>query len=130
MILDTDFLIDLLHREESAVEKAVEVEDQRLPQRVPLLAVYELFVGVGASSMGDRERRTIRRVLAPRTVPELTERIAQRAGIVQGELHDAGEGIGAADAVIGATGLVFGEPVLTRKVELFERIPGVVVETY
>lgn len=130
MILDTDFLIDVMNSDEGALEKAVELEDRRIPQRVPLMAVYELFIGIGAGALPERERRKIRGVLEPRTVPAMTEQVAERAGIVQGELMAAGEGIGAVDAIIGATGQILEEPVLTRNVEHFERIPGLDIETY
>lgn len=130
MILDSSFLIHVMSRHDGALEKLDEIEERGVPQRIPALAVYELYVGVGRGSLPDRERGKIQRVLRPRTFYEVDRDLAARGGLVEGELSAAGERIGAADALIGATALRFDEPVLTANPDHFERIPEVEVETY
>ncbi|MDX1747385.1 MAG: PIN domain-containing protein [Halobacteriales archaeon] len=130
MILDTSFFIDLIDGDEGAIDMARRLEDNGIPQRIPAQVVYELFVGVGYTDTPDEEVGTLEGVLAARPVVETTEAIAARAGRMDGRLRRDGVRIAVSDLIIGATGLAYDEPVVTRDVEDFERIPGVDVATY
>lgn len=130
MILDSSFLIHVMSGHDGALQKLDEIEDRGVPQRIPALAVYELYIGVGIGDLPDREREKIQRVLRPRTFYEVDRDLAARGGLIEGELSAAGNRLGAADSLIGATAVRFDEPVLTANPDHFERIPGVVVETY
>lgn len=50
--------------------------------------------------------------------------------VLDGELARRGETIGPIDAVIAATALHLGEPVVTRNRRDFERVPGLRVVSY
>jgi len=130
MILDTSFLVDVMNDDEAALAKVDEIERDRLTQRVPAMTVQELFIGVGASEIPTAERRKIRRIVDSRPIVETTPEIARKAGRIDGRLRSEGERIDAGDATIGATGLVFDEPVVTGNGKHFERIPELEVETY
>lgn len=130
MILDTSFLIDVMNADEAALAKIDEIEGNGVEQNVPAMALQELYIGVGATELPDRERRQIERVVEPRPVLPTTEEIARKAGRIDGTLRRRGERIDAGDAAIGATGVVRDEPVLTGNVDHFERIPGLEVERY
>lgn len=132
MIFDTSFLIDLMNNADAAVEKAIEIEASTVPQRVPLLVIYELFTGVGKGSMPDQERQKIQRVLSPRQIEGADEALARQAGLLDGELQAGhnGRAIGAVDALVAATGLRFDEPVVTRDPDDFDGIDGLDVEVY
>lgn len=131
MILDTSFLIDIMNGLDEAAEKAIEVEAANVPQRVPLLVIYELFTGVGKGSLPEQEQRKIQRVLASRRVSDVDEAMVRRAGILDGELQGSGgRAIGAVDAIVAATGLRFEEPVVTGDPGDFNGIDGLEVETY
>lgn len=61
----------------------------------------------------------------------MTPSIARKAGRIAGELGRQGEPLNdPGDELIGATGLVREEPVLTKTVDHFARIPNLEVETY
>lgn len=61
----------------------------------------------------------------------MTPAIARKAGRIAGTLTATGRALNdPGDEIIGATGIVHDEPVLTANVEHFERIPDLTVEAY
>ncbi|MFC6724223.1 PIN domain-containing protein [Halobium palmae] len=130
MILDTSFLVGLLDADQGAIRRARELEDDGVVRKAPAMAVLELYVGVGKVARSEREERRVRRVVDSLTVVEMDERVAIRAGRVVGELLGDGLPLGKGDPAIGATALIESEPVLTRNVDGFRRIPNLDVETY
>jgi tRNA(fMet)-specific endonuclease VapC len=57
----------------------------------------------------------------------ITPEIPDRAAVIYGELHRAGQLIPDADLIIGVTALVHGLEMVTNNVRHFARIPGLVV---
>jgi len=92
--------------------------------------VYELNVGGGYGDRPDAAVEALDRVLRGRPIVDTRASIARRAGRIDGQLRRDGARLSTSDLIIGAIGLAFDEPVLTRNVDDFERIPGVAVETY
>jgi predicted nucleic acid-binding protein len=130
MILDTSFLLDLIDDDPAATTLAEEFESTGVPQRVPAQVVYELYAGVGYTDTPKGEILILDSVLAARPLVETTSEVAKKAGRIDGELRREGERIPPNDLVIGATGLVHDEPVVTRNTDDFERVPGLQVTTY
>jgi predicted nucleic acid-binding protein len=130
MILDTSFLIDVMNTDDAALGKVDEIEAGGIDQNVPAMTLQELYIGVGASDLPERERRKIEYVVESRPILPTTEEIARKAGRIDGRLRKRGERIDLGDATIGATGIVRDEPVITRNPEHFQRIPGLDVESY
>ncbi len=130
MILDTSFFLDLIDGDQGATAMAAALEDAGVPQRVPVQVVYELYVGVGYTERTEEEVRTLEAVLSGRPTVETTARIAKKAGRIDGRLRRQGERVAVNDIVVGATAAVHDEPVVTRNVEDFERIPGVELAEY
>lgn len=130
MILDTSFLVDLMYREERAIEKATEIEDENREVNVPTTVVYELFLGVGAGGMPAKEREKIARVVGSRTIVPLTESIAETAGEFNGNLMGTHEEMKPIDALVAGTGIELDEPVLTDDADDFSKAPGLEIETY
>lgn len=89
-----------------------------------------MYYGVGRTDRTDEERERIETVLASKPVHPADATVMRKAGRLAGELAADGEPIDDGDVVIGATAAVVDEPVLTRNVEHFERLPDVAVETY
>lgn len=131
MILDTEFFISLRAEEEPALELAADLEAAGVPARVPTIVVEELYVGVGAGASPTENARKYEALVANKPVVPLDERIARRAGTLEGEhlTSDAKPELGPADAVVAATGLVHGEAVVTNDGD-FEDVDGLAVETY
>lgn len=133
MILDSSFLIDIEANHEAALSKARVIEANGAPRRVPMVVVFELYISVGKGTQTETNRQNVDRVLQSLPIVGLTEPIAKRAGIIEGELQadDRGdEGIGPADAIIAATALEYEEPIVTDDPDDFERVDGVAIETY
>ncbi|WP_254861894.1 type II toxin-antitoxin system VapC family toxin [Halovivax gelatinilyticus] len=130
MILDTSFLIDLMHGDDDAVEMAETIESDLRQQRVSSMTLFELYYGVARSTRSDAERKRIETVLDSKPVQPADSAVMRKAGRLAGELMNEGNAVDDSDVVIGATAAMLDEPVLTRNVDDFERIPGVDVETY
>jgi len=130
MILDTSFLIDVMRSEAAALAQAQQLEVEQVPQRVPGIVVFELFVGVGHTDRCEEERDRIESVLDARPVLDLDRQTLRKAGRIKGELMASGDDLGTGDALVGATGVVRDEPVLTRNESDFEPIPDLEVRTY
>lgn len=131
MILDTDFFISLRAEDEGALELAAELEAAGVPTRVPTIVVEELYVGVGAGASTAENARTYEALVANKPIIPLDERIARRAGTLEGEhlTSDSKPDLGPADAVVAATGLVYEEAVVTNDGD-FEDVDGLAVESY
>lgn len=130
MILDTTFLIDVMRDDEAAVSRAADLERDRTPQRVPGIVVFELFIGVGHTDRTAAETDRIEAVVDARPVLDLDEATLRKAGRIKGRLLAEDDDVGTGDVLVGATGVVHDEPVLTRNEADFERIPGVEVRSY
>ena len=133
MILDTSFLIDVQRGFGPAVDRATTMESANRPRRIPLVVVYELFLGVGKGTKTEANRRRIQRLLERFSLVSPTESIAKRAGFLDGTLRrERGSKIGPPDAIVAATALEYDEPVLTGDLTDFEKVPSAElrVETY
>jgi predicted nucleic acid-binding protein len=130
MILDTSFLVDVMNGDPSALSQVDRIEADNTEQVVPAMTLQELYIGVGASELPERERRKIASVVEARPVLPTSAEIARKAGTIDGQLRSDGQRINVGDATIGATGVVREEPVLTGDPEHFERIPGLDVVGY
>mgnify|MGYP000179116402 CR=1 FL=1 len=125
MILDTNFLIDIDANRPDAIEKAREIEDAGVPRRVPHVVVFELWTAVGKGSETEANRGKFERVLDGLPRAETTDAIVKRAGEIEGRVQAADPndgGVGVADAVIAATAVHVGEPVVTDDGDFRRRI--------
>lgn len=130
MILDTSFLIDLLSGDADAAAEATAIDASPHLQRIPAIALYELYVGVGYSDRVAAEIEAIRPILDVRPLEPITPQIAAMAGRIDGMLQRKGERVSPPDVLVGATARHFDEPVLTGNPTDFDRIPDVSVRTY
>lgn len=131
VILDTCFLEDVAREDPAALERATALQADGVPERLSAMTLYELYWGVGYVDTPATERDAVDAVLETKEVYHITPEIARKAGRIAGHLASEGQSLGdPGDELIGATGVVHDEPVLTRSVEHFERIPGLEVEAY
>lgn len=131
MILDTSFVEDVSREDPAALERASELAADGVPERLSVLTVYELYWGIGYVETPQAEKDAVDAVLETKEVYEVTPEIARKAGRIAGELSSQGNPLNdPGDEIIGATGVVHDEPVLTKNVDHFKRIPGLEVETY
>lgn len=131
MILDTSFLEDVAREDAAALETATTIQEAEIPERVSVISLYELYWGVGYVDRPEAEIAEIGAVLETKELYPVTPEIARKAGRLAGHLSSIGEPLNdPGDELIAATGIVHEEPVLTRNVDHFERIPMLRVETY
>lgn len=131
MILDTSFVEDVGRGDEAAVEVAETLATEAVPERVSAMTLYELYWGVGYVGTPEAERDRVDAVLESKEVYQVTPPVARKAGRIAGSLTDEGRLLDdPGDEIVGATGVVHDEPVLTRNVDDFERIPGLEIESY
>lgn len=132
MILDTTYLIHLFRGRQDAFEKGVALAEEGVLQRVPAPVVFEL--SYGTARWGDvDERRKLDNALRMYPVVELTDQLAEKAGVLGARADetagaDADE-LDTVDPMVAAVADRYEEPVLTANVGDFERL-GVAVETY
>lgn len=131
MILDTSFVEDVARERPAAMERAWTLAAEGIPERLSAMALYELYWGVGYVDTPEDERDRVDAVLDTKDVYGVTPEVARKAGRIAGTLaregtplHDPG------GEIVGATGVVHDEPVLTANADHFDRIPGLQVETY
>ena len=130
MIEDTSFIIDLLHDVPEAVRYLELIEKANRPEKVASITVLELYEAVPQLDVPEDRQQQILDVLDTRHAIPADKRIMRKAGKISGELRARGEEIDREDCLIGATALLADEPVVTRNVDHFTRIDGLVVETY
>jgi predicted nucleic acid-binding protein len=131
MILDTSFLVALDAGESGARATAGELEASDAPLRIPTMAVQELYVAVGLGANAGDNARKFESLLANKPVVPLSDSIARKAGVLEGEhiASDAKPDLGPADAVVAATGLEHNEAVVTTDASDFETVDGLDVLT-
>ncbi|MDY6768743.1 MAG: PIN domain-containing protein [Candidatus Nanohaloarchaea archaeon] len=132
MILDTSFLIDLMHGEDQAREKLAALEAETVPVKMSSLSAFELFYGAERYVEPDEERQKIVAALDEAGAGRvgLSWETGRRAGKIKAELERDGRSIGAVDILIAATALEEETPLLTGNPDHFDRVPGLDVETY
>ncbi len=130
MILDTDFIIDVMNKENFAVEKLQRLSAYKAHFRVSAPTIFELWVGIALSKMPRDERMKVESALSDFDVLQLSLSTAQKAGEIHGTLLKARQEIDVVDSMIAGIALLENETVLTRNVKHFSRVRGLRVESY
>lgn len=88
-------------------------------------------MGVGAGAGSDENARAYDAILANEPTVSLDEHVARTAGRLEGEHLQSDEkpDLGPVDAVVAATGLTVGEPILSRDADL-ETVDGLSVRQW
>ncbi len=130
MIFDTSFLIDLMEREEKAVDKLKELEKQGEPLFTTAPTIFELHSGIARSKRTDEEKQKIMKVLLDKVILHFNTESAEKAGFIDGSLIKEGKRIGTVDSMICGIALVKNEKILTRNVKDFSKVKGIKIEPY
>ncbi len=130
VVLDTDFLIDLMRRHAGAVETLDGLLESPDSVGVSVISIMQLYHGVARAAVAEAEAAKIEGALKGLATYDMTREIAMSAGRVDGELASRGQAIDPADVIIGATALHRGEPLVTRNARHFSRIKGLRILGY
>ena len=133
MLLDTCFLIDIMREskkdiEGSAIRKLQSIEDLIL--NVSLFTVCELMGGVEKSSNPQSERSNVEFLLEHLRVIYPDTGFAVSYGEIYGYLSNSGTMIPQMDLLIGCQAKILNMPLITKDVDHFNRIKGLIVESY
>lgn len=119
IVADTDVLIDFLAGQEPAAARvALELEQGEL--HTTAITRFELLAG----ARGDRQRRSVLKLLAAVSPLALDAAAADRAAVVRRDLEKKGAAIGMADSLIAGIVLEARGILLTRNRAHFERVDG------
>ena len=125
-ILDTSFLIFLQRewsRGETGAARRYLAQDESEEFRISVISALEFLEGYRQTGDGER-------FLEPFPQLEVTEGVARIASRIRRTLRQRGAMIGDFDILIAATALLAGIPIVTDNIRHFERVDGLVVETY
>lgn len=129
VVLDTNFIIDLMEGLSEAEEKAREIEDGSEEIRIPSPVIFELWEGIERSNSPLEEENKVSRILNSFIDIPLEKKHAKVSGRQSAELIERGEMLDPIDVLIGGIAASEGESVVTRDGH-FERMQGVTVEKY
>ncbi len=128
--LDTSFLIDLLRGSPAAEKKLQYYTEKYEPLTTTPISAAELFKGAYRARDRRSEVAKARDVLEYLELLDLPLQVCEQYGRLINELRSKGFSIGDLDTLIGSTALMHRQILLTRNKAHFERIPGLVVETW
>ena len=128
-ILDTSFLIDILHSKMEAANLLDELERKEPALFVAAPTVMELWEGALQSRLSEKEKARIDGLLATLKVLYLDVRAAKLAAEIDFDLSRKGTPLELRDVMIGAIAMSNGEAVVTKDSD-YARIPGLRVLKY
>lgn len=129
MILDTNFLIDLMRHDLNAVSKLEELNKKGIPQIVTTPTLFELWSGITQSRKPDEEKKKVKEILINQTILNLDKESAEEAGQIDGMLIKQGINIEVVDSLIAGIAKTNNKKVLTRNIKHFEKT-GIKIESY
>jgi tRNA(fMet)-specific endonuclease VapC len=128
--LDTSFIIALIRRDQKAERKLEEYVRSGARLSTTPITACELFKGAYKSKKRDAEVRKVREILKRLDMLDFSIDSCERYGKLVNDLESAGTPIGDLDAIIASLALTHNEPVVTADKDHFERVSGLIVESW
>lgn len=123
IVLDTDVLIDLLHKREPSTQFLIDLRARGETLATTSVNAAELWRGARTAKAQDAVRKLL---IALHDVP-VGPRAARRFGEIMQGLDRAGAPIGNTDGLIAAATLEAGGRLVTRNAKEYARVPGLEV---
>ena len=130
MIWDTTFAIDLMNKDEKAIQKLKEIVSMGETQKTTVITIHELSRGIARSNKPEIEKNKMKELLKDQFVVEFDEKSAERSGELEGALIKEGNRIDAIDCMIAGIALTRNEKLITRNQKDFGKIQGLELVTY
>lgn len=122
-LIDTDWVIQVLHGNADATDTLAELASQGLA--VSLISYGELYQGAYYARDAQRALEQLREVLDGIEILLLTQAIMERFAIVRGQLtRNQRQQVGDMDLLIAATALEHGLTLVTYNVRDYRLVPG------
>lgn len=125
---DTNFLVSLEKRDKAALAKLQELESRDDPVYSTVITVAEFFKGANGARDRAKALRDARDLLARFGILNLDFHAAQIWGELAQQLKS--DMIGDRDLFIASIALANNQTVLTKNLKYFERVPGLIVESW
>jgi tRNA(fMet)-specific endonuclease VapC len=113
-----------------AEQKLQELWDRRESVTTTPINAAELFKGAYRVSDSEREVRRVKGILAVARIVDLPVEACERYGKLVGNLQSKGDAIGDLDTLIASIAITHNQALLTRNKSHFEKIPGLILESY
>ena len=126
-LVDTDWAIHYLNGQTAITARLQTLEPNGLA--LSIISLAELYEGVLYSTKPAENEQALKDFLAGVQLVGVDEATARRFGQERGRLRAAGQLIGDADLLIGATALTQGLTLLTNNRRHFERLEGLIIES-
>jgi len=127
---DTSFLIDLVRRRPEAEEKLRPYLENGDPLSTTPLNVAELFEGVFSPKSRKGEYERVDGLLRHLELLEFSLAVCEKYGRLENELRARGNPIGDLDTLIASAAITNRQILLTRNKAHFQKVPGLVVESW
>lgn len=128
-VADTCFLIDVMMREQHALDLFSAYEEQSLPLATTAISALELYKGAYLSRKKDENVEKVKAFLGLFECLPVDESFYEAFGAYSASLVQKGIGIGDFDELIAVITLCHDGILITRDLH-FSRIPGLQVVTY
>lgn len=127
---DTDFLVALLRKEEVAIEKLETYVEREGVLSTTVISACELFGGAYKGDGAEKKITRVKELLRRLEILELNLSSSELFGKVYNELRLQGRDIGVLDTLISSIVLANGDKLITRNIKHFERVTGLLVESW
>jgi predicted nucleic acid-binding protein len=128
--LDTTFLVDLVRARPEAEKKLSYYLDSDERITTTRVNAAEFYDGAYSTKGRRTEAERVRRLLEHLELLEVSPGVCEKYGRLVNDLKAEGTPIGDLDTLIASTALLHRQILLTRNKAHFEKIPGLVVETW
>jgi tRNA(fMet)-specific endonuclease VapC len=130
MLLDTNFLIDLLDGGPGAVELAREIDEQGDALWIPTVVLFELWEGAVASERSADEKREIQDLVESYDLASFDAADSKAAGALLAAQSKRGRPLGTIDVLVAGMTLARSEVLVTGDKRLLRLAPRVSIRTY
>ncbi|HZY48108.1 MAG TPA: type II toxin-antitoxin system VapC family toxin [Candidatus Bathyarchaeia archaeon] len=128
--LDTTFLVDLVRAKPEAEKKLLYyIENDERITTTPVNAA-ELYDGAYSLKGRRQEADRVRGLLEHLELLDISLAVCEKYGRLTNELKSKGSPIGDMDTLVASTALAHRQILLTRNKAHFEKIPGLIIETW
>jgi tRNA(fMet)-specific endonuclease VapC len=128
--MDTSFLVDLLRGREEAFRELEKAENEGERISTTAISVSELFEGAYKAKHSEKEVEKVRQLLRRITLLDFSTQACETYGKLANELRSLGRQIGDLDTLIASIALTHNEPILSRNIGHFQKVPGLTVRTW
>ena len=121
IILDTSFIVDILHGKPDALTKLSEIEDSEELICTTSINVLELYKGAYLSKRIDTNLEAVRKIIEALFIISMSDEIYDIFGAISSRLSSEGEPLGDFDELIASIVLANNASIVTKD-EHFHRI--------